>query len=327
MKKKVLISVLINGGIVLGLGFFLSGVLAYTIEKFPNLSIEGSFAVSPTQNEAFLKPGETIVRNLNITSRLGKRMQFRVTTEDFTGTKTGETAAMLLGEERGPYSLKDYLKPELTEFTLDQGERMVLPIEVSIPLDAEPGGRYGAVLVAAIPPPPEIEPDPGEAGAAIRAIARIASLYLVRVEGELVEDGYLKEIRMADGKDFYEKGPFSFSLAFENKGNVHLTPYGIIEIKNILGKKIEEIEIEPWFAMPESLRLRIIKWDRKLAFGRYTAVAKINRGYKDIIDERSIVFWVLPYRVVLPIFLGIIALVIFFRLLASKFEIRIRKKI
>ena len=326
MRERIPFLVFTTGLLFFSTGF-LCPVLAYTIEKVPNLAVVGDFMVSPAENELFLDPGQTAVRQLTITSRLGKEMKFLITTEDFTGSKTGETASVLLGEEKGPYSLKDYLKPEITEFTLQQGEKMVLPIEISIPGDAEPGGRYGAVLVSAVPASPEAEASAGEVVSGVKVKARIAALYLVRVKGEVQEKGTLKEIKMAGpAKAFYEKGPFSFELAFENKGNVHLVPYGIIEIKNLLDRKVGEIEITPWFAMPDSLRLRTVKWDRGFAFGRYTATAKINRGYQDIIDEKSISFWVLPWKVI-AVGLGILVVVItLLTWLFSRFEIRRKNK-
>lgn len=311
------------GGLVIGSGLFGLGVSAYTIEKLPNITVSNDFFVGPTENELFLDPGQKAVRQLTITSRLGREMKFVISTEDFTGSKTGETATVLLGEEKGPYSLKDYLKPEISEFTLQHGEKMVLPIEIIIPEDAEPSGRYGAVLISAIPTATELEAEAGEAAAGIKVRARIASLYLVRVKGEVQENGFLREIKMTDPlKKIYEKGPFSFQLAFENKGNVHLVPYGVVEIKNLLGRTVGEIELSPWFAMPESLRLRTIKWDRGFAIGRYTALAKVNRGYQDIIDEKSVTFWVLPWRIVVPSLIVLVLVILVFGYVFTHFEIK-----
>ena len=79
--------------------------------------------------------------------------------------------------------------------------------------------------------------------------------------------------------------------------------------------------------MPDSLRSRIIQFDKKWLFGRYTAVAKVNRGYGDIIDEKLVIFWVLPWQIILPVILGIILIVFLFYWFFNKFEIRTRKKV
>ena len=296
MKK--LLSLFLTGIIVFIILGFLQPVLAYEIQKLTNVSVENDFTLGPGKIEVFLDPGEEVTRSLLITNRLGKIMNFKVEIEDFEGSPTGEKAAILLGEEKGPYSLRDYLKPELVEFTLAHGERMVLPIEVLIPESMEPGGLYGSVLVSTFPLE-EIPEREEVVKGQVRLIARIGSLFFIRVQGEVNEDGILEKFDTADSKRFYQKGPISFSIFYRNEGNVHLNPYGIIEIKNILGGKVAEIEIEPYFAMPKSLRYREVKWERGLGLGHYNATLYLNRGYDDIIDEVKISFWILPWKIIL----------------------------
>ncbi|MBZ9572971.1 hypothetical protein KJA17_02220, partial [Patescibacteria group bacterium] len=150
--KKIFFSILIGGVVV---GFLLgiaSPVFAFEIQKLTNVPVENDFTLGPGKIEVFLDPGEKVTRTLLITNRLGRVMNFKVEIEDFEGSPTGERAAVLLGEKRGPYSFKDYLNPELSEFTLAHGERMVLPVEISIPEGMESGGLYGSVLVLTSPP-------------------------------------------------------------------------------------------------------------------------------------------------------------------------------
>lgn len=324
MKKIIFLHIFILG--ITCLIFTPGKSLAYKIEDLPNVKAEGDFVVGPGKTEVFLDPGQITTREISITNRTGRTAQFRVTVEDFKGTRTGETPLVLMGAEKGPYSLMDYLKPEVTEFTLNHGQKIILPLEINIPADSEPGGRYGAALISLVPLPLEPGAEPGEAKGQIRLVARVASLFFVKVKGPVDESGFLKAFRMADGKTIYEKGPFSFELLFENNGNIHLMPYGTVEIKNIFGKKIGEIEAEAWFAMPDSLRSRVLNFNVKWLFGRYTATAKINRGYQDIVDVKSISFWVLPWQIVVPIIVGIILLIAFCLWFVAKFEIRAKKK-
>jgi len=249
-------------------------ILAYRIEDLGFTGPPaGDFSLGPGKTELWMEPGEKVTKELYITNRLGKTMDFKIEIEDFTGSKNPEKTVVLLGEEKGPCSLKDYIKPELLEFTLKHGERMILPVEISIPPDAEPGGLYGAVLVSSYPSKSEAEKEKEKAVPEVRVISRLGTLFFVRVKGEVKESGFLKDIKV--DKNFYEKGPISFELLFENKGNVHLVPYGLIEIRNLLGKKIDEIELDPWFAMPDSIRSRKIDWKRGFLLGRYTALAKV----------------------------------------------------
>lgn len=322
MKK--LNYLIILGLMVLALGFFVSDALAYQIEDRnipkPAEGERGDFVLGPGKTELWMDPGDKSFQNLHITNRLGKTMEFRIEIEDFIGTYDPEETVKLLGEERSPYSLKDYLKPEITEFILEHGQRINLPIEISIPEDMEPGGLYGAVLVSASSPSVGPGAGEGEAQTQIKVITRLATLFFMRIKGDVLEEGFLKDF--ITPKNFYEKGPINFQVLFENTGNVHLSPYGLIEIKNLLGKKIDEIGLDAWFAMPDSLRLRETKWEKGLLFGRYTATAKINRGYQDIIDEKAIYFWVIPWKIIGAGFIILVIIVWLLKWIFSHFEIR-----
>ncbi len=300
---------------------------ALRIEDLTNVEVEGDFTIGPGKTEVFLDPGEETIREIKITNRTGRAVDFRITTEDFRGTATGETPLQLLGTERGPYSLVDYLDPETQEFTLGHGQRMILPVKISIPEDAEPGGRYGAVLVSALPPPLEGEEAEERAKGQVRVIGRIGSLFFVRVKGDVEEEGSLTGFKTADNSQVYVKGPIDFELFYENTGSVHLNPYGKIEIKNVFGRKVGEMELDPWFTLPGSLRIRKVTFNREWMLGRYTATAQINRGYSDIIDEKEVVFWMIPWQILVPALLSIILLVVFFKWFFGKFEIRAKRRV
>jgi hypothetical protein len=301
-----------------------TAVLAYEIQDLTGVEEKKDFVLGPGKTELWLSPGEKTTDQLLITNRLGREMSFKVEIEDFKGSRDPEETTVLLGEEKGPYSLKDLLHPEVTEFTLKHGQRMVLPVEISIPEDAEPGGLYGSILIATSSSPQGSETEEETVKGQMQLISRLGCLYFIRVKGEVIEDGFLKELRTGTAKKFYEKGPISFELLFENNGNVHLMPYGGIEIFNILGKKVDEVEIEPYFALPDSLRLREVNWQKEFLFGRYTALASVNRGYQDIVDQKSITFWVIPWKIVLAGLIGLFLVIWFFRWLFSKFEIKLK---
>jgi len=301
-----------------GLSFSL--VLAYQIEDLTDVPVANDFVLGVGKIELWLDPGEKYTRELYITNRIGETMDFKVEIEDFKGSRDPKEAVILLGEEKGPYSLKDYLTPEITEFTLSHGQRMILPVEISIPPDAEPGGLYGSILVSAHPILTPAEVEELKAKGQIKLVSRLSSLFFIRVKGEAKEDGLLKDFKIE--KKYYEKGPIPFQILFENNGNVHLAPYGVIEIYNILGKKVDEIELDTWFALPDSLRLREVKWERGLLFGKYTALTSINRGYQDIIDQKAVEFWVIPWKIILAGILAIGLIVWFLIWIAGHFEIR-----
>lgn len=323
--KWLFLGLIILGGLSLSFNIF-----AYRIETL-DLSETGGIVLGPGKTELWLDPDSRAIKELIITNQTGKVQRFKVEIEDFIGSRDPNIPHIFLGEEKGIYTLKDYLKPEIDEFVLEHGQRIILPVEIYIPPDAEPGGHYAAVFVRTVPILEEGEIEKEKAKGQIAVISRVGTLFFIRVKGLVKEEGFLKDFKLKEGKKFYEKAVIIFQLLFENNGTVHLTPYGIIEIKNFLGRKIDEIELQPWFVLPDSLKLREVEWNKKWLLGKYTATVFINRGYKDIrdeyiLDEKSLEFWVIPWKI---LFLGLIGLVLIIwglTWMITHFEIRRKEK-
>lgn len=318
LKRKILLFLIVM------VGFFVVGqsVQAYQIEDLPDTKVSGDIVLGPTKIEVNVDPGETTTEEMIVTNRTGRTINFNVQIEDFMGSRDPSQSIIFTGSVKGPYSLRDWLKPELQSFTLKHGQRIHLPIEILIPKNADPGGHYGAVFAAAQPEAPTSTTAQEKAGGQVAIISRVGVLLFVRVNGAVKEDGSLKDFKVE--KNFYEKGPISFQLLFENNGSVHLEPYGMVEISNILGRKIDEIQLDPWFVMPDSLRLREVTLAKPFLFGKYTALALVNRGYQNVIDRKSVSFWVIPWKLVLG-GLVILFLVIWFIIwIFSHFEIKKR---
>lgn len=281
----------------------------------------GDFVVGPGKIELPLAPGGTRIVEMTVTNRLGEPRLFKLEVEDAAGTKDPSRPVILLGDDIGPYTLKDYLHFPEDSFVLGAGERARIPVTVALPEDAEPGGRYGSVLVTTTTLPNETGVSSNaQTGSAI--VSRIGTLFFITTPGQVELDGQLTGFSTIPDKTFFTKGPIDFSILFENNGSIHLNPYGTISISNMLGEEVGFIEMDPWYALPQSLRFREVSWDRELMIGRYTATLELNRGYNDVIDTATISFWILPLNVVLPILGGILLFVIILRYLFTRFEFK-----
>mgnify|MGYP002631991729 CR=1 FL=1 len=293
---------------------------AYSME---NLTVEArnDFVLEPGKVELFLAPGETVTRSVSITNRVAKKVKFKIETEDFIGSRDTQNPVLLLGDKRSPYSFKDSLIPEVREFTLDFGQRITIPVKVQIPQDAQPGGFYSSVIISNQP-----EGSSGVVASGPRVISRLGALFFIRVKGDVKEAGQLEDVRIAGpNKLFYQKGPFTFQVLFNNSGTVHLVPYGKINITNFAGSLLATIPVDGYFALPDSLRYREVSWYSDFLFGRYKATVELNRGYKnspDVVDVQSIAFWVLPWKFILTVFGIIFVLVAIFFYMRKNFEFK-----
>ncbi len=293
----------------------------YPRENLPGKEVYSDFVVGPGKFSLEIAPGESKIVEMVVSNRMGETKRFSFETEDMTGSENPAEAVVLLGEARGPYTLKDYIKIPYRQFDLKHGERARIPVTVSLPPDAEPGGRYGSLVVSIVSNPVTINETSGaKPGSAI--ISRIGTLFFVTTPGEIEQSGELTSFETIGNKKFFSKGPIPFGIVIENKGSVHLTPYGEVRLYNMSGNEVGFIELDPWFAMPKSLRLREVSWDRDFLLGRYTAVAKINRGYGNIVDEKSFTFWVVPYDLLAGVFVGLFVFFLVLYFILTRFELK-----
>lgn len=284
-------------------------------------AVIGDFVVGPGKIDVSVKPGETKVVQMTVTNRTGERRVFNLTTEDMTGSHDVSKPVVLLGNERGPYSLKDYLKVDHRSFELGQNERARIPVTISVPLNAEPGGLYGSMLVDTV----AIESVSGEAENTVpqsAIIARIGTLFFVTVEGEITRDGKLTDFGTLSKQHFFGNGPITFGILHENNGSMHITPYGELRITNFFGEEVGAVELDPWFVLPDSERLREVKLDREFLMGQYTATVHINRSYEDIVDTLSFTFWVLPWKIVVGVFGALFMVIFIIRAFFRRFEFK-----
>jgi hypothetical protein len=291
--------------------------------QIANLNVEDKedFVLEPGKIEVYADPGQTIVKNISVTSRIKQRTKFKVTTEDFLGSRSESEPVVLLGDQKSPYSFKDNLEPEETSFSLDFGDRITLPVTIHVPIDAQPGGFYSSVIISN---EPQVNADRPQAST--RVVSRVGTLFFVRVNGPVHEEGKVEDFRVRDAKSIYGSTPKEFQILFNNTGSVHLVPYGQIRITNMVGTEVGVLPVDAYFAMPDSLRYRNVSWeDSQFRIGRYTATLELHRGYGDTVDIKKISFWVIPLKVVIPVVGGIILLALIITLFLSRFEFRRRR--
>ncbi len=293
----------------------------YSVEPLANLTDFDDFVVGPGKFELELAPGQSRTVEIAVSNRMGEAKWFKFEIEDTAGSVDGSSAIRLLGSERGPYTLRDFISVPTMEFLLQHGERARIPVTISLPADAEPGGRYGSLVVSTVTK--DANPNPvGETLPSSAIVSRIGTLFFITTPGESNRSGELRSFTTVGGKSFYNSGPVNFGIAYENTGSVHTSPYGEIRINNMFGEEVGYSALTPWFAMPQSLRTREVVWDRELLVGRYTATLFLNRGYDDIVDEASVTFYVLPWKLVLAVFLGLFLLIVSVRFVLNRFEVK-----
>lgn len=293
--------------VLLGSGFFF-GAEAYHRESYDD-KVEDRFIVSPVKIELDLRPGQEFKQPMTVINRLGKKANFTVIKEGLIKNENGELVETAI----------DWIEPEIENFSLEQGERMILDIKINVPEGVRPGGYYAAILVA------NEGEDLQEGKSGIEFVSRVGLSALITIPGKVKEEGSIT--KFSTDKFFYLTGPVDFKTIFQNQGNIHLAPEGEITVRNFLGSIVAQIPLRSWTVLPNSSREWEARWNRKWILGFYSADLNLHYGSQNQqVAKQRLVFWAFPWHLLILILMILGVLYYLLRKLSEKVEIKIKRK-
>lgn len=236
-------------------------------------SVNGAgITISPPKFEFEIDPGGTVVGEIKIVNDEDSVLVLSSKVEDFiAGGETGQPVFVDPSENDASISLGKWVKIQEPEISLEPNSKKKIQFTITVPENAEPGGHYGTIFFA-----------PPSGDGQLSVVQRIGSLVLVRVRGDVKEEGALEtfgaytlsdeiisglkengktqeDYDLKQGiddhlssakfeelveKSFYETTPIDFRIRYRNTGNVHIKPSGKIEIFNTFGQKLEKIGLK-----------------------------------------------------------------------------------
>ena len=268
-----------------------------------------------------IAPGATKQDIIKIKNAGDAKNTFYPEIHDFKQADEKGTPNFIFSAESGSstYSLASWINMSKEPITLEPEESASRNFTISVPKDAEPGGRYAGILFGTSPPKAQ--------GSQVVISNKVGALILVRVAGDAKELANVKEF--STPKNFYENGPVDFTVRVENKGNVHVIPKGTIEIKDIFGKTADTLNVNEknLNLYPESVRNFLDKDGNKLVWnpkgftiGRYTASLLLNYGSPAKTLSSELTFWVVPWKILLVILLAVIIAILLLILIIKKYN-------
>ncbi len=272
-------------------------------------------------------PGQVIKTQISLRDVSSGKLLVKGQVNDFVAAGEDGTPKILLDEENdepNPFSIKSWVAP-LPELVLEPRQIRNLPVTITVPKNAAPGGYYGVVRFTATPP--ELE------GTGVSLSASLGSLVFVRVNGEAKEAMEIEEFSInKDGKTgtFFESTPINFVERLKNTGNLFQQPSGQVSITDMFGKKIAAVNVNlpPRNVLPASIRKFEQPLDssvigNKKLFGRYTAELKLTYGTNKQTISETITFWVIPYKLIAIVLVALIGGFFLFRFLIRRYNQRI----
>ncbi len=263
-----------------------------------------SFSITPTIFDMAAVPGQSWETSLKVVNNNPYELTVYASAVNFVpqGERGHGSFLPVTPTEMTGTTLAEWMNVTNEPIVIAKESSVSVPVQVTVPQAAAPGGHYAAIMIATNPPE-------NDGSSKIRTSQIIASLFFVRIAGDVIEHGEVRTFRPTSA--FAGSPEMSFEMRFENKGNVHLLPRGEIVITNMWGKQRGVIPInqESNFGnvLPESIRQFDFTWKGEaslLDIGRYEANLTLGYGVEEKkFTTRGTSFWVVPIKPVL-IFLG-----------------------
>lgn len=268
---------------------------------------QNTLVVSPPRIDLEGKPGETLQQIVKITnSNATEDVTVKAFAVDFIVQDDAGTPIQVTESASGRYLASPWFALEQSEFVIPAKQTTQLIVLITVPKDALPGGHYAGVFFQPIA-------GKGESKTVSYTAQQIGSLFGITVAGDIKYDALIKDFRVKNNVS--EFGPIDFTAEIENQSDTHIRPTSKIEIHDMLGRKLTDLQLDELNIFPFATRTLNGTWDTVWGFGRYTATLTSSYG-PGLVASRTLYFWIMPYRLlaaVLVVILVILTLLIVVR--------------
>ena len=285
-----------------------------------------ALTLTPVRLEISGNPGETLNKEMTLINERQTAETYYVSYANFEARGDSGTPTFIEAKD----GLGTWISTEQSVF-IAPGTSKIIPIKITIPRNAEPGGYFGAIFWGTEPK----TNNPGE----VAIGAKTGMLVLLSVKGDVKVSGGILSYDTKDAKHFYESLPISFSYSFKNDGGDRIKPEGNIVIRNMLGLKSKVVpantvegNILPtqirhfetaWMASGKDAVTKksdihgffnnaLYEW-HNFALGRYSATLDLAYGANGQKATAKISFWVLPWQFLILFFISLFIIIFIVR--------------
>ncbi len=291
---------------------------------FAGFSEVKAVTISPPFFDYSLNPGDTVSDVIKVYNETTLPITVYPIAINFTsGDDEAGIPNFYSAAQYNPSGLSRWISFPKDPITLKPGERSNLLFSIYVPLDGDPGGHYGGIIFSSTPP----EERAGTVGVG----EQLAAIMLLRVSGDIIEQGRIEEFGFYDGRRILTHLPVNFFVRFKNEGTIHVRPVGNVFITNMIGGQSASIKINSQLGsvLPNSIRRYFFDWKkgdevesesefkkelRNFGFGRYRATVVLNYGKEGQSVTAEQTFWVFPWILMVIAFVVLVLLVFLLKL-------------
>lgn len=300
-----------------------------------------AITISPPRLELTADPGRSVQSKFEVTNESQNDTVYYTQVENFeAGDESGNPQFVPARE-----GLATWIDVQ-GQITVRAGETRTIPFTVNVPRSAEPGGYFASIFVRTTPPP--------QNGGEVSIGARLGTLILFRVNGEIKEGVNILEFSTKDKQRFFTSLPVEFYYRFQNTGADRVKPEGNIVVKNLIGLTAKNLTAnrQEGSVLPRSIRRFESAWInagggeenpsatvsaqtsggflssaedqfRNFAFGYYTAQLDIRYGENNNTANAKYSFFIVPWQLLSIVILGLLIILIILRFLLRIYTRRI----
>jgi hypothetical protein len=295
------------------------------------------FRINPVRDEKVVNPDEKYSSELTITNPTNSDIDAEVIINDFGAGDAGNGEPKIYYDENTSAegnSFKTIASAPGSVYIKANSEAKIT-VDINVTKDTNPGGYYGVVRVV----------PKNEGSQNVSLAASVGTLFLITVPGNLTESAEITQFTAAkkvgqdekqqpilsNGRFFINSGEFSVVTSIKNNGNIHVQPFGKVQVTDRSGKVIEEFEFndkQPFKdnVLPGQERDFINALQAKGLVGQYTITANLGYGTGGSLMTAKTTFWVIPAWFLVLVVAILIALIIGGFMLYRKFSLSNKHK-
>jgi len=266
---------------------------------------DAKIRMSPPKFDYVVHPGDVVQDVVKLVNDSSQDIELFPSVLNFTARENDEVSGSPeiypANEIRTGTELGEWVELGQESVAVTAGGRANFPFTIRVPENASPGGHFGLIELSI--------KAPGEKSG-IGITASTGALIFIRVEGDVKEDMTVGDF--SSDRPSYSYLPVGFTVRLVNGGNTHLRPVGHIFVKNMFGRQVAALSVNPQFQtiLPDNARRFSATWVKNrvpensselkkqlsnFAFGKYTATLVLNYGTQGQTVIKDYSFFVLPW--------------------------------
>lgn len=328
------------------LAFSLAGgiFLLFTTLAILTAPLAQAITITPPRLELDGDPGTTVSSEFKVVNESQSSTTYYTQVENFEAKDESGNPQFVQAKE----GLATWISVE-SAVTVGPGERKTIPFTIRIPRNAEPGGYFSSIFVRTTPP--------SVSGGEVSIGARLGTLVLLRVNGDIQEGVDILEFSTKEKQRFFTSLPIELYYRFQNTGADRVSPKGDVIIKNLIGLKAKVLSANrtDGSVLPRSIRRFETAWVNggggqedpatvvnarnpggffeevkyqwnHFAFGYYKANLNITYGQNNDVAEGTFRFIVFPWQLFVVVLVGTVVGLTVLRFVVKRYNRRIINK-